>query len=48
VDSQHALPYFHDGAAADLNELVNFYNMRFQMNSTDQQKRELVAFLNTL
>jgi len=41
-------PYFHNGAAADLNELVNFYNMRFQMNLTEEQKRQLAAFLNSL
>lgn len=41
-------PYFHNGAAADLKELVNFYNQRFQMNLTDEQKRELIAFLNSL
>jgi hypothetical protein len=41
-------PYFHNGAAADLNELVNFYNKRFQMDLTDEQKRQLVAFLNSL
>jgi cytochrome c5 len=41
-------PYFHNGAAADLNELVNFYNQRFQMNLTDVQKRQLIAFLNSL
>jgi cytochrome c peroxidase len=41
-------PYFHNGAAADLNELVNFYDKRFQMSLTDQQKRQLVAFLNSL
>ncbi len=41
-------PYFHNGAAADLSELVNFYNKRFQMNLTDLQKRQLIAFLNSL
>jgi cytochrome c peroxidase len=41
-------PYFHNGAAADLHELVNFYNQRFQMNLTEEQKRELIAFLNSL
>lgn len=41
-------PYFHNGAAADLNELVNFYNLRFQMNLTEEQKEDLVAFLNSL
>jgi cytochrome c peroxidase len=41
-------PYFHNGAAATLSELVNFYNTRFQMNLTEHQKEQLVAFLNTL
>jgi len=41
-------PYFHNGAAADLKELVNFYNERFQMNFTETEKRQLVAFLNSL
>lgn len=41
-------PFFHNGSAADLNEIADFYNRRFQMNLTDQQKAELVAFLTTL
>lgn len=41
-------PYFHNGAAADLLQAVNFYNQRFSMNLTDVQKRQLVAFLNSL
>lgn len=41
-------PYFHNGAAHDLNELVNFYNQRFQMNLTDEEKADLIAFLNSL
>jgi hypothetical protein len=41
-------PYFHNGAAASLLEVVNFYNQRFQMNLTEEQRRELVAFLNAL
>jgi len=41
-------PYFHNGAARDLNEVVNFYEQRFQMNLTDTQKRQLIAFLNSL
>jgi len=27
---------------------VNFYNQRFQMNLTEPQKEQLVAFLNSL
>jgi cytochrome c peroxidase len=41
-------PYFHNGAARDLNQLVNFYNQRFQMNLTEEEKSELEAFLNSL
>jgi cytochrome c peroxidase len=41
-------PYFHNGAAANLEELVDFYNERFQMNFTEKQKKELIAFLNSL
>jgi len=41
-------PYFHNGAAATLLQAVNFYNQRFAMNLTDDQKRQLVAFLNSL
>ena len=40
--------YFHNGAAANLHELVNFYNLRFQMSLNDEQKEALVAFLNSL
>jgi cytochrome c peroxidase len=41
-------PYFHNGSAANLNQLVIFYNQRFQMKLTEQQKHEVVAFLNSL
>ena len=41
-------PYFHNGSAATLLQAVNFYNQRFSMNLTEVQKRQLVAFLNSL
>jgi cytochrome c5 len=41
-------PYFHNGAAKDLKELVNFYNQRFQMGLKEEQKAQLIAFLNSL
>ena len=41
-------PYFHNGAAQNLTELVNFYDQRFQMNLTDKEKQQLIAFLNSL
>jgi cytochrome c peroxidase len=41
-------PYFHNGAAHDLHQLVSFYDQRFKMNLTARQKEQLVAFLNSL
>jgi cytochrome c peroxidase len=41
-------PYFHNGAAATLQEVVNFYNERFQMALTNEQKEQLIAFLQAL
>ena len=41
-------PYFHNGAAARLDDVVEFYNQRFNLNLTAQQKSDLVAFLQTL
>ena len=41
-------PYFHNGAAATLNDAIDFYDQRFNLNLTEQQKADLVAFLKTL
>lgn len=41
-------PYFHDGIAGSLQQLVNFYNLRFQIGFSPQQKEDLVNFLQTL
>jgi cytochrome c peroxidase len=41
-------PYFHDGSARTLGQLVDFYDKRFQMSLTREQKRQLEAFLNSL
>ena len=41
-------PYFHNGAAQNLSQLLDFYNQRFQMNLTDEEKSDLIAFLNSL
>jgi hypothetical protein len=41
-------PYFHNGSAATLEDAVNFYDQRFNIGFTDQEKADLVAFLNTL
>jgi cytochrome c peroxidase len=41
-------PYFHNGFARDLNEAVEFYDTRFGMGLTAEEKADLVAFLRTL
>ncbi len=41
-------PYFHNGSAATLLDVVNFYDQRFKIGFTDQQKIDLVNFLNAL
>ena len=41
-------PYFHNGSAATLNDVVQFYDQRFSIGLTDQQKSDLIAFLNAL
>ena len=38
-------PYFHNGSAKTLMDVINFYDARFNMNLTAQQKADLVAFL---
>jgi cytochrome c peroxidase len=41
-------PYFHNGSAATLADVVGFYNQRFGIGFTEQQKADLVAFLSSL
>ena len=41
-------PYFHNGSATTLAQLVAFYNARFQMRLSPQQQSDLVNFLNAL
>jgi cytochrome c peroxidase len=41
-------PYFHNGSAQSLMDVVNFYNTRFSIGFTEQEKSDLVAFLNSL
>jgi len=40
-------PYFHNGAAGNLDQLVNFYDKRFDMKFTETVKKQLIAFLNS-
>jgi hypothetical protein len=41
-------PYFHDGSAATLRDVVDHYDERFKLNLSRQQKADLVEFLKSL
>jgi len=41
-------PYFHAGSAATLPDVVEFYDRRFQLGLTGQERADLVAFLRSL
>jgi len=41
-------PYFSNGSAATLRELVDFYDRRFNIRYSEQEKQDLVNFLSTL
>jgi len=41
-------PYFHDGQAATLGDVIDFYNTRFNMGLTAQEKQDLINFLSAL
>jgi cytochrome c peroxidase len=41
-------PYFHNGSAATLRDVVNFYDTRFTLGLSEEQKADLVAFLRSL
>jgi cytochrome c peroxidase len=41
-------PYFHNGSAPTLQAVVEFYDQRFGIGLTPQQKSDLAAFLSSL
>jgi cytochrome c peroxidase len=41
-------PYFHNGIAATLEDVVEFYDARFNMGLDGQDEEDLIAFLKTL
>jgi len=41
-------PYFHNGSAATLLDVVDFYDTRFNLQLSERDKDDLVAFLKTL
>lgn len=41
-------PYFHNGSAKDLATVLDFYQSRFGVTFTTQERTDLIAFLKTL
>jgi cytochrome c peroxidase len=41
-------PYFHNGSAQTLQDIVTFYDARFHIGFTAQEKADLAVFLNSL
>jgi hypothetical protein len=41
-------PYFHNGSAATLEDVVDFYEARFHLGLSAQERSDLVAFLRAL
>jgi cytochrome c peroxidase len=41
-------PYFHNGSAATLRDVVDFYDRRFNIGFSGRDKRDLIAFLRSL
>ena len=41
-------PYFHNGSAAQIEDVISFYDARFQIGLTEPEKADLLAFLSAL
>jgi hypothetical protein len=41
-------PYFHNGSARSLGDVIDFYNQRFNAGIAAQEKEDLIAFLRSL
>lgn len=41
-------PYFHNGSARTLADVVTFYDQRFNIGFTEQEQKDLAAFLESL
>jgi cytochrome c peroxidase len=41
-------PYFHNGSAGSLEDVLTFYEKRFNVGFTAQERADLIAFLNAL
>lgn len=41
-------PYMHNGVSGDLLDILDFYDNRFQIGLSEQEKEDLALFLTTL
>jgi cytochrome c peroxidase len=41
-------PYFSNGSAKSIREIVKFYNDRFEIRLTEREQQDLVNFLSVL
>jgi cytochrome c peroxidase len=41
-------PYLHDGRLLTLEDTVEFFNLILELKLTDQEKKDLVAFMRAL
>jgi hypothetical protein len=41
-------PYFHNGSAQTLGDVLRFYNTRFHIGFSEREQEDLIAFLSTL
>jgi len=41
-------PYFHNGLGTDFGAVIDFYNTRFRVGITDEEKKDFIAFLGAL
>jgi cytochrome c peroxidase len=45
---KHTAPYFHDNSVSTLGEVIDHYNDHFQFRITDEEREDLIAFLELL
>jgi cytochrome c peroxidase len=41
-------PYFHNGSARSFDDVLDFYESRFNLGLTPQERSDLIAFLKAL
>jgi cytochrome c peroxidase len=41
-------PYFSNGSAKTLRDLIDFYDRRYRMNLTPQEKQDLINLMSVL